>query len=256
MPPKKSDERILFERYSNLTERLKNLIETAQNKLDKTCPREVAKALSTAIFSLIKVFEEGYLEWLSSNTTFSEDIVNEQKKSHNDLAMRCDNILIDLSVAGDDGQVPEKTNDAPKSRLPKVEFRCFNKAQPKLWFEQLEVVFASSSISSSEQKFAALLRLMDDSTSSLLCAITREKAPTAYEDAKALLIKEFSLSRFDRVKAYLEAAPAPDEKLTLFNSRIESLVDGLCFEDVSKFCLLRYAPPAVRLQLSGSGFDD
>ncbi|CAB4045945.1 Hypothetical predicted protein, partial [Paramuricea clavata] len=97
---------------------------------------------------------------------------------------------------------------------------------------------------------------MDDTTSSLLSSITRSNLSTAYDDAKKLLVKEFSLSRYDRVKAYLEAVPGPDEKLTIFNSRIESLIDGLSFEDVSKFCILRHSPAAVRLQLSGLSFDD
>ncbi|CAB4046184.1 Hypothetical predicted protein, partial [Paramuricea clavata] len=202
-------------------------------------------------------FDEFYLEWLAVSINLPEEKATEIKKAHNKLAMNCDNTLIALNCVHDTGLEPAKVQKDPcKDRLPKVEFRPFNKTQPKLWFEQLEVVFASSSIISAEHKFAALLRLMDDTTSSLLCSITRNLSPTAYDDAKALLIKEFSLSKFDRVKAYLEAVPAPDEKLTLFNSRIESLIDGLSFDDVSKYCLLRYAPAAVRLQLSGSSFDD
>ncbi|CAB4046200.1 Hypothetical predicted protein, partial [Paramuricea clavata] len=110
-------------------------------------------------------------------------------------------------------------------------------------------------ISSSEQKFAALLRLMDQSTSSLLSQVTRAKSSTAYTEAKTLLIKEFSLSKFDRVKAYWEAKPAADEKLTLFSSRVEVLVEDITMEDIRKYCILRHAPPGVRLQLAGSHFD-
>ncbi|CAB4046305.1 Hypothetical predicted protein, partial [Paramuricea clavata] len=96
---------------------------------------------------------------------------------------------------------------------------------------------------------------MDDSTSSLLCGITRAKETTSYEDAKKVLIKEYSLSKYDRVKTYLDARPGSDEKLTMFHARTESIVEDLTLDDFFKYCLLRNAPSAVRLQLSGTSFD-
>ncbi|CAB4045437.1 Hypothetical predicted protein, partial [Paramuricea clavata] len=255
MPPKKPDERVLLDKYDYLSERLTALIANAESKLSNECLPDVARVLSTTILGMIDQLDDTYMEWLAASTSQSDETVTEMKKSHNKLAMKCDVVLISLNVTALDNANVKPQKDVQKDRLPKVEFRPFNKTQPKLWFDQLEIIFTSSSINSPEQKFAALLRLLDDTTASLLSTITRTKAPTAYDDAKSLLLKEFQLSKYDRVKAYLESTPGPDEKLTIFHSRVESLTDGLSFDDIEKFCLLRHAPAAVRLQLSGANFD-
>ncbi|CAB4045773.1 Hypothetical predicted protein [Paramuricea clavata] len=254
MPPKKIDDRVLLDSFENIAERLDSLIKSARTNLAAPCPAETARILSSAILPLANDHKQAYIEWLSSSPACSEEKLFSVKKAHNETAMACDDILIALSIAAGPTTTPPQS-ETRKERLPKLEFRAFDKAKPKLWFDQLEIVLMSSSIDTSEQKFAALLRLMDDSTSSLLGAITRAKPPTAYEDAKNLLIKEFSLSKYDRVKAYLEASPGPDEKLSMFNARVESIVEDLSLDDFFKFCLLRHAPSAVRLQLSGSNFE-
>ncbi|CAB4045874.1 Hypothetical predicted protein, partial [Paramuricea clavata] len=110
-------------------------------------------------------------------------------------------------------------------------------------------------VTAQDQKFAGLLRLLDEATSSLLAAITRARPINPYDESKLLLIKHFSLSTFDRVKAYLEATPTHEEKLAMFSSRTEVLIDDVSMNDVRKYCVLRHAPPQVRLQLAGSRFD-
>ncbi|CAB4046051.1 Hypothetical predicted protein [Paramuricea clavata] len=188
-------------------------------------------------------------------SSIPEDKSASSKKTHNARAIASDSILILLNVAAGSLTSHKDVKEEGARRLPKIDFPPFDKSNPKLWFEQLEIVFKSSLIVSSDQKFAALLRLMDKSTSSLLSQVTRNNSENAYIEARTLLIKEFSLTKFDRVKAYMDARPASDEKLTLFSSRVEVLIEDITMEDIRKFCLLRHAPPAVRLQLSGSSFE-
>ncbi|CAB4046120.1 Hypothetical predicted protein, partial [Paramuricea clavata] len=255
MAPKKSEEKVQLERYKSLLERLESLIMSAREKLSAFCSPDVAKVLVDAILPLSNLFGDSFFVWLAAPSSLSEDEITDIKRKHNELAMVCDNTLVSLHIAMKPEPETKPSNDAIQ-RLPKLDFRPFDKNQPKLWFDQLEIVLASSSITSPDHKFAALLRLMDSSTSSLLGSITRSKTPSAYEDAKNLLIKEFSLSKYDRIKTYLDTKPDADEKLTMFNARVESLFDGLTLDDIAKFCILRHAPAAVHLQLSGINFDD
>ncbi|CAB4046001.1 Hypothetical predicted protein [Paramuricea clavata] len=226
MPPKKLDERLLFDRFENINERLDSMVKSAEAKAESSCQPATAKILATAILKLSREHEEAYSEWISS-TAVSEDKILSNKKIFNRTAMSCDNILVALQIVGN----------------------------PKLWFEQLEIIFKTMEVTSQDQKFAGLLRLLDESTSSLLAAITRAKPMNPYDESKTVLIKHFSLSKFDRVKAYLEASPAHEEKLSLFFSRVEVLVDDISMTDVRKYCVLRHAPPQVRLQLAGTRFD-
>ncbi|CAB4045964.1 Hypothetical predicted protein, partial [Paramuricea clavata] len=107
------------------------------------------------------------------------------------------------------------------------------------------------------QRFAALLKFLDEPSSSLLSSITRSDSKNPYTEAKKLLVKEFSLSKFDRVKAYIQdKSPAADERLTHFASRVEVLIEDLSLDDFRKYCILRHAPAAVRLQLAGKKFDE
>ncbi|CAB4046160.1 Hypothetical predicted protein, partial [Paramuricea clavata] len=153
--------------------------------------------------------------------------------------------------------IPVKGQDDKPERLRKLDFRNFDGSDPKLWFDELEVVFNSSHIFSEENKFAALLKLLEQSTSSLLSVVTRSKPVDAYSQARKILIREYSLSKYDRVKEYLLGQPPnPGEHLTHFAARSEVLVEDITMDDIRKFRNLRFAPPAVRLQLAGSRFDD
>ncbi|CAB4045489.1 Hypothetical predicted protein, partial [Paramuricea clavata] len=159
-------------------------------------------------------------------------------------------ILVSLGCSsGQDLAVdPEKST----KRLKRIDFRKFDKKNPKEWFEHLEIIFKSEQMVSDSHRFASLLKLIDDSVSPLLSSITRAKPDDAYVQAREVLIAEFSLSKFDRIKAYLQdSSPEADERLSQFASRIEVHFEDITLDDVRKFTVLRHAPPAVRLQLAG-----
>ncbi|CAB4046354.1 Hypothetical predicted protein, partial [Paramuricea clavata] len=100
--------------------------------------------------------------------------------------MSCDEVLISLQIISGSVAIDQDSPKSEKPRLPKIEFRSFEtgKGNPKLWFEQLEIVFKTMAVTSTDQKFAGLLRLLDETTSSLLAAITRSKSDHAYEESK------------------------------------------------------------------------
>ncbi|CAB4045139.1 integrase core domain, partial [Paramuricea clavata] len=142
-------------------------------------------------------------------------------------------------------------------RLPKIEFRAFERRNARGWFDQLDFVLKYMDIGTEDRKFAVLLKLLDETAGSLLAEITRTNPVDAYSKAKELLIREFSLSKFDRVKAYIfDSSPSPDERVTHYAARVESLMDDISLEDIKKFCLLRHLPPSVKLQLAGSQFEN
>ncbi|CAB4043071.1 Hypothetical predicted protein [Paramuricea clavata] len=155
MPPKKADERVLFDKFENLNERLDSLVKTAESKSETGCQPTTAKILATAIQRLYKEHEESYNDWVLS-TSISEEKFLSTKKTFNRLAMKCDNILVNLQIAAGSVDLVEVTTKTDKPRLPKIEFRPFEsgKGNPKLWFEQLEVVLKTMAVSSQDQKFA------------------------------------------------------------------------------------------------------
>ncbi|CAB4046003.1 Hypothetical predicted protein, partial [Paramuricea clavata] len=208
-----------------------------------------ASSYFAKISSLVADLTEAFSNWLLSSS--SPNKIDEVKKSFNSTSISCDTILIALnSIIGVDTKVPDSST---QNRLRRVDFRMFEKSRPKQWFEQLEVVFKSMCVSTEDHRFAALLKLVDEATGSLLSEITKDKPSNAYTKARALLISHFSLSKFDRLKAYLiDASPAAEENLSQFASRIEVLLEDVSLDDVRKFTVLKHAPPAVRLHLAAT----
>ncbi|CAB4046070.1 Hypothetical predicted protein, partial [Paramuricea clavata] len=254
---KKTDqEKFLYNQLENLNLRTKSLVASAESKI-KDCSEATASSLMTAILTLSNQSADCYTEWL---TVAPDEKIARVQNEHNAIAMSCDNILVSLNaIAGDlRKSTPTTPIEAERpERLRKVDFRPFEKTNPKSWFEQLEVVFKSMVINGEDLRFGALLKLMDESTGTLLSNITRTKPSDPYSKARELLIREFTISKYDRLKAYiLDSTPAPDERLTHFLARTDFLIEDVLIDDLRKFCVLRHAPPAVRLQLAGLDFDN
>ncbi|CAB4046030.1 Hypothetical predicted protein, partial [Paramuricea clavata] len=220
-----------------------------------SCSKATAASLISMIRSLSKESNDAYFRWLSSSPDSEELFRISTKKNINAALAACDMVIVSLNSIAGISDCPESPKNE-KKRLPKIEMRPFCRKNPKLWFDHLEIIFASSDVLLENHRFAALLKLLDETASSLLSELTRSQRPELYSEAKDLLIKEFSLSKFDRVKEYIfNSSPGPDERLTHFASRVEVLMEDISIDDVKKFCLLRHSPPAVRLQLAGRQFE-
>ncbi|CAB4045477.1 Hypothetical predicted protein, partial [Paramuricea clavata] len=262
-PTKKciENEKLAWDKFDNLKVRLDALTSFAEKKLE-TISAPAASSTFNSILSLSQECSSAYETWLelASSITLPEEKISEVKIGFNNACVTADCILIELgTIAGIKGPLQADGDEVKtsSSRLPKVELRQFDKGNTRLWFDHLEVVFRTKNIEAENQRFAALLKFLDESTSSLLSSITRSEAKNQYSQAKRLLIKEFSLSKYDRVKAYVhEVSPMADERLTHFAARVDVLFEDITINDVRKFCLLRHAPAPVRLQLAGSRFED
>ncbi|CAB4046047.1 Hypothetical predicted protein, partial [Paramuricea clavata] len=260
-PTKKcvENEKSTFDKFDNLKVRLNALTGFAEKKIE-TISVPAAKSTFESILDLSRDCTSAYEIWLevANSISLSDDKISEVKKDFNNVCIVTDQILIELNaIIGIKDQAEAKDVKAPSTRTPKVELRQFDKGNTRLWFDHLEIVFRTKNIDAEEQRFAALLKFLDETTSSMLTSITRSEAKNQYTEARRLLIKEFSMSKYDRVKSYLhEMAPMADERLTHFAARVDVLFEDITINDVRKFCLLRHAPAPVRLQLAGNRFDD
>ncbi|CAB4044065.1 Transposon Ty3-G Gag-Pol poly [Paramuricea clavata] len=253
---KVNPEKLLRIKFDTIQDRLKTILAKANSSLG-SISSPLASSYFSSILLLTNELTETFASWLKAATEADDDSLSEIKKSYNLTASECDLILIALKAVFNPKGEPVKTEDSTSPRLRKIDFRPFEKSNPKNWFEQLEVVFQSMKISEDSQRFATLLRLLDEQTGSLLSAITREKPVDAYIRSKKVLISEFSLTKFDRIKTFLvDSAPAHEENLSHFFSRIDVLFEDVSIDDVKKYTVLRHAPPAVRLHLAGDKFDE
>ncbi|CAB4044447.1 Hypothetical predicted protein [Paramuricea clavata] len=252
-------EKLLAIQFESLKERTDSLLAIADKNLDTYKP-EVAAAMFEKVSSLIEELTGSFSSWLLVSTDLEDDKILSVKSSFNNTSKIADEVLVKLKAAS---PVPVPTPPVKmekpslsSSKLRKVDFRPLEKSGTKNWFHDLEIVFKAMGITEEDIQYAALLRLIDAQTSNLLTSISRSKPDDSYSQAKALIISEFSLSKYDRAKLYLlESSPGPEENLSHFASRIEVLFDDLSLDDIRKFTVLRHAPSSVRLQLAGSGFD-
>ncbi|CAB4046161.1 Hypothetical predicted protein, partial [Paramuricea clavata] len=192
MPAKKKpdQEKLLFIRYESSLERCKSLIASAERIVD-SCPPSSAASYFTKITSLVGSLTTAFSDWLLLAGEVEEEKINDAKKAFNDASMSADEILVRLdSLAPVQSKVEKGSTD--ESRLRRIDFRPLDKNNVKNWFEDLEVVFKAMGVYKEELKYASLLRLVDNLTSSLISSVTRANSENSYTEAKNVIVAEFS----------------------------------------------------------------
>ncbi|CAB4046250.1 Hypothetical predicted protein, partial [Paramuricea clavata] len=169
------------------------------------------------------------------STDLDDSKIGSAKARFNEIAKTTDDVLVKLRAIAPKPSLPsskqEKACETP--RLRRIDFRPLDKASPKNWFEDLEIVFHAMGVVEQSLKYASLLRLVDGQISNLLSSISREQPIDCYSQARKIIIAEFSLSKFDRAKMYLlDSSPGPEENLSHFASRIEVLFEDLSLDDI------------------------
>ena len=123
----------------------------------------------------------------------------------------------------------------------------------RLWFAQLEDVFASLGISSQTNKFAALTTLLTDEEAYVVRDLTMmgdERPSNVFDAAMSLFVKRYELSVHQRITRALSMNDlAVDEKPSQWMARLRHAGGEWDREDVERSALLRHLPSSLRTTL-------
>ena len=135
------------------------------------------------------------------------------------------------------------------ARGHKISFRAMTHDDCRLWFMQLEDVFAAQGISSQTNKFAALTTLLTEEEAYVVRDLTMmgdERPPTVFDAAMSLFIKQYELTVHQRLTralsmSGLEVGEKPSQWMARFRHAGGEWDRG----DVERWALLRHFHPAI-----------
>ena len=139
------------------------------------------------------------------------------------------------------------------ARGHKISFRAMTHDDCRLWFMQLEDVFAAQGISSQTNKFAALTTLLTEEEAYVVRDLTMmgdERPSTVFDAAMSLFIKQYELTVHQRLTralsmSGLEVGEKPSQWMARFRHAGGEWDRG----DVERWALLRHLPPSLRTTL-------
>ena len=133
-----------------------------------------------------------------------------------------------------------------------ISFRAMTHDDCRLWFAQLEDVFASLGISSQINQFAALATLLTEEEAYVVRDLTMmgdERPSNVFEAAMSLFVKRYELTVHQRITRALICLLAVDEKHSQSMVRFRHAGDEWDREDVERWALLRHLPSSLRTTL-------
>ena len=209
--------------------------------------------INEQLWSLLEAAEVSTDRTTTSHTV-SEDI------SDSDLYVtKAEDTLFDISRYLENH--PAEVNPAvsiaasvPSSaRGHKISFRAMTHDDCRLWFAQLEDVFASLGISSQNNKFAALTTLLTEEEAYIVRDLTvmgDERPPNVFDAAMSLFVKLYELTVHQRItRAMSMNGLAVDEKPSQWMARFRHTGGEWDREDVERWALLRHLLSSLRTTL-------
>ena len=135
----------------------------------------------------------------------------------------------------------------------KISFRAMTHDDCRLWFAQLEDVFASLGMSSQNNKFAALTTLLTEEEAYVVRDLTMmgdERPSNVFDAAMSLIVKRYELTVHQRLtRALSMSGLAADEKPSQWMARFRHAGGEWDREDVERWALLRHLPSSLRTTL-------
>ena len=135
----------------------------------------------------------------------------------------------------------------------KISFRAMTHDDCRLWFAQLEDVFASLGMSSQNNKFAALTTLLTEEEAYVVRDLTMmgdERPSNVFDAAMSLFVKRYELTVHQRLtRALSMSGLAADEKPSQWMARFRHAGGEWDREDVERWALLRHLPSSLRTTL-------
>ena len=139
------------------------------------------------------------------------------------------------------------------ARGHKISFRAMTHDDCRLWFMQLEDVFAAQGISSQTNKFAALTTLLTEEEAYVVRDLTMmgdERPSTVFDAAMSLFIKQYELTVHQRLTRALSMSGLDvGEKPSQWMARFRHAGGEWDRGDVERWALLRHLPPSLRTTL-------
>ena len=134
-----------------------------------------------------------------------------------------------------------------------ISFRAMTHDDCRLWFAQLEDVFASLGISSQTNKFAALTTLLTEEEAYVVRDLTMmgdERPSNVFDAARALFVKRYELTVHQRLTRALSMSGLEvDEKPSQWMARFRHAEGEWDRGDVERWALLRHLTSSLRTTL-------
>jgi hypothetical protein len=123
---------------------------------------------------------------------------------------------------------------------------AFYRANPDVWFMQLDSIFRSAKVTTSAAKFHLVVGSLDTRMLTILQDLLRDPGPTPFETLRARILEEFGDSERQRVQHLLENEQLGDRKPSHFLHHLRALAGDLAADGLMKSLWLRGLP--VRVQ--------
>ena len=148
---------------------------------------------------------------------------------------------------------PFAASASASARGHTISFRAMTHVDCRLWFMQLEDVFAAQGISSQTNKFAALTTLLTEDEAYVVRDLTLmgdERPSNVFDAAMSLFIKRYELTVHKRLtRALSTRGQEVDEKPSQWMARFRHAGGEWDRGDVERWDLLRHLPPSLRTTL-------
>ena len=209
--------------------------------------------INEQLWSLLEAAE------VSADRTTTSHTVSEDISDSDQYVTKAEDTLFEISRYLENH--PAEVNPAvsiaasvPSSaRGHKISFRAMTHDDCRLWFAQLEDVFASLGISSQNNKFAALTTLLTEEEAYVVRDLTMmgdERPSNVFDAAMSLFVKRYELTVHQRItRAISMNGLAVDEKPSQWMARFRHAGGEWDREDVERWALLRHLPSSLRTTL-------
>ena len=209
--------------------------------------------INEQLWSLLEAAE------VSADRTTTSHMVSEDIIDSDQYVTKAEDTLFEISRYLENH--PAEVNPAvsiaasvPSSaRGHKISFRAMTHDDCRLWFAQLEDVFASLGISSQNNKFAALTTLLTEEEAYVVRDLTMmgdERPSNVFDAAMSLFVKRYELTVHQRItRAMSMNGLAVDEKPSQWMARFRHAGGEWDREDVERWALLRHLPSSLRTTL-------
>lgn len=150
------------------------------------------------------------------------------------------------------GSVPPN-NPANGNHVQRVQLKVppFWKKNPQLWFRQLEAQFSTSNITTEATKFNHLVGVIETDILDYVCdIILTPPAANPYQAIKKRLIKQFTVSDQQKLKALLEELQLGDLKPTDLLRKMKVLSCGKVSDELMQTLWLQRLPTTIQTVLA------
>ncbi|XP_029164797.1 uncharacterized protein LOC114936001 [Nylanderia fulva] len=159
------------------------------------------------------------------------------------------------------------SNQTPQGREPNggvsmissrhIELPPFYQADPRLWFAQVDLVFANYNITSDITKFKYVAtQLSGEALRSVSDLVINPPAQNKYESIKRRVMSAYDKGDEARLRRLLRGHEMRDEKLTAYLHRLRALAGDQCGDAVIRSLFFKQLPEAARAILAISDTSD